>query len=329
MTLQWHINENCNLRCKHCYQDNYQYEGMPLNDLTGILNKMESFALKQAKNQTSGFKAHINITGGEPFLKKELIPLLKEIHKRKIFSFGILSNGYLLHPEELAELKALQPKFIQISLDGNKAMNDSIRGEGSFGAIVHALKTYKALKIPCMISFTANAVNYRTFPEVVSIARKYNAFKVWTDRYIPGFENDSLTMHSEQFKEFLEIILKEQKKANYHFLSKTKVSSNRALQFLITGGQPYKCSAGDQLLAIMANGDVMPCRRLPIIMGNVLKEDLTDIYQHPLTKSIHCSDLTDKDCAHCYYVSTCNGGLKCIAYATYHDYNRKDPDCWI
>ncbi|MFZ4398667.1 MAG: radical SAM protein [Bacteroidales bacterium] len=329
MTIQWHINENCNLRCKHCYQDAYQNEGFSLNDLILILDKIQLFIENRKEISSSVKKAHINFTGGEPFLKKEIIELLTEVNNRKIFSFGILSNGFLLNETELKSLKELQPKFIQISLDGNRSLNDSIRGNGSFEAIVLALKTYHKLKIPCMISFTVNSTNYKTFPEVVSIARKYKTFKVWTDRYIPENIKDPLILQTNQFKEFMEIVLHEQSKTKYHFLSKTKITSNRALQFLVSGGQPYKCSAADQLLAIMANGDVMPCRRLPFKMGNILNQELSEIYNHPIKEKIHCLNSVIKDCELCYYKKMCNGGLRCLTYAISGDLDNKDPDCWI
>lgn len=329
MTIQWHINENCNLRCKHCYQDNYQDEGFSIDELIFVLNKIEEFVIDRNQNVKSKYKAHINFTGGEPFLKKEFLQLLKEVIKRNIFSFGILSNGFLLNNQKLAELKELNPKFIQISLDGNKQINDAIRGEGSFDSIIHSLQTYKKLKIPILISFTANSSNYKSFPDVVAVARKYGVYKVWTDRYIPVSETDNLIMNTIQFKEFLEIISKEQKKSKYYFFTKTKVSSNRALQFLISGGQPYKCSAGDKLLAILANGDVMPCRRLPVIIGNIMNEKLQDIYNNQISKSINCTDYINKECNNCYYAKSCNGGLKCLSFAKYGDFNRKDSNCWI
>ena len=50
----------------------------------------------------------------------------------------------------------------------------------------------------------------------------------------------------------------------------TMVSNGRALQFC---GDPcaeiYRCSAGGNLLILLADGSLMPCRRLPVIIGNI------------------------------------------------------------
>ena len=49
---------------------------------------------------------------------------------------------------------------------------------------------------------------------------------------------------------------------------------NRALQFLEGDGRPYRCTAGESLLILMPSGDLYPCRRMPIPLGNVTKVPL-------------------------------------------------------
>lgn len=329
ITIQWHLTDVCNYRCKHCYQDNYKDSGVDFTELLNYYKRLEKFVL-ELKGNRKIFNAHINFTGGEPFLKSELLDLLRIVKEKNVFSFGILSNGFLLPENELTTLQLLRPKFIQLSLEGNEQINDSIRGTGSFGEIVRAIKTYRKYKIPVLISFTANSKNYESFTEVVKIARKYNVYKVWTDRYLPKGLKDELAMSTDQVRDFFEIILSEQKKKIPNLLSKTIISSSRALQFLVNGGQPYGCSAGKTLLTILPNGDILPCRRMPIKVGNLYSDDLMDIYQNSNTlNNLRCLDHLDNNCKKCYYFNTCSGGLKCLSFANYGDFNIKDPHCWI
>jgi len=328
-TFQWHLTDQCNYRCIHCYQTDYSHNGFTFNQLLSYYNKIEEFVL-HFKSKNNNFVSHINFTGGEPFLKSELLNLLQLVNSRRVFSFGILSNGFLISDEKLQELKKLRPRFIQLSLEGNEKINDSIRGNGTFLQVLNSIKVYKKLKIPILISFTANSKNYESFPDVVKIARKYKVSKVWTDRYLPNSSDDDLCLSTEQTKKFFSIIGATKNRNLFNRFSKTEVSSNRALQFLINGGQPYQCSAGKSLLTIMPNGDVLPCRRLPIKIGNLDSCDLMDVFQNnSLLQSIRNSDNTDKECMNCFYKRTCNGGLKCLSFAKYGDYNRKDPNCWI
>ena len=329
ITFQWHLTDQCNYRCKHCYQDSYQDNGLPLEQQIKFLDQICEF-IQACRKIHPHFKAHINFTGGEPFLYKDFLTLLKIAKEKNLFTFGILSNGYLLPKEQLTELKQLSPKFIQISLEGDKITNDNIRGEGSYNDVIQALKTYRKYDIPVMISFTANASNYKYFPDVVQFARKYKAFKVWTDRYLPSDNEDILELTTNQCRDFFQIILNEQHKNNRRPFSKLNISSNRALQFLISGGKPYSCSAGKSLLAILPNGDLLPCRRLPIVIGNIKSDNLIEVYnksEHLL--ALRNDENIDVSCKICHYKKSCNGGLKCLTYAKYGKINMKDPNCWL
>lgn len=321
-TFQWHITDTCNLRCKHCYQNNYTEKGLPLEQLLAIGHQLHDFVKKNnIKN------AHINFTGGEPFLRTDIAELLIEINKYKTFSFGILSNGYIPSNSTLDRLKPTPLKFIQISLEGKEKTNDRIRGKGSYQQVKQALKTYGKYKIPTMLSFTANTENYKEFHHVVKTARKYKAFKVWTDRYLPLGNSDTLQLSTQQFKELGGILVKERKKIRNKNI---EVAANRALQFLFAGGTPYQCSAGKNLLAILANGDLLPCRRLDIKVGNLLTDDLNELYfSSELLKDIRDKNKLDQACLECYYKLACMGGLKCLSYAQTNNYHKKDTNCWI
>ena len=130
ITIQWHITDICNLRCKHCYQDSYLNDGGDLQHLLKYYEKIENFILHLNKNNEK-LGAHINFTGGEPFIKKNFLDLLEVVNSRGFFTFGILTNGFLLQKDELLRLKSFKPSFIQISLDGNKPTHDYIREKGS------------------------------------------------------------------------------------------------------------------------------------------------------------------------------------------------------
>ncbi len=55
----------------------------------------------------------------------------------------------------------------------------------------------------------------------------------------------------------------------------TQVTMSRALQFCKQEKFHIKCTAGTKLLTVMENGDLVPCRRIPIVLGNVLKRKFT------------------------------------------------------
>jgi len=68
--IQWHITNFCNLRCKHCYQDDFSKK----SDLDGAGLKIISDNILAAL-KTWDRTACIHLTGGEPLLKPELFLL--------------------------------------------------------------------------------------------------------------------------------------------------------------------------------------------------------------------------------------------------------------
>ncbi len=45
--VQWHFIESCNLRCVHCYQNNYSQKDLDLNLLKSIFFKIDEAMSKQ------------------------------------------------------------------------------------------------------------------------------------------------------------------------------------------------------------------------------------------------------------------------------------------
>ena len=112
----------------------------------------------------------------------------------------------------------------------------------------------------------------------------------------------------------------------------TNVNKNghlyRSLQFLEGGSCYYHCSAGTDLLTLLADGTLLPCRRLPIPVGNCLETDMLTLYQSsPLIRELRAQRIPD-ECLSCVKAELCRGGAKCLTYALTGDYNHKDPNCY-
>ena len=320
--LQWHLSEVCNLKCLHCYQENHKPVALPYKDLLNILNQYREL-LKKLK-----VKGHINLTGGEPLCSPNFFKILEEFKKDKdLYSFSILTNGTLITEEIAKKISEYNPEYVQVSLEGGKKTNDYIRGKNVYKKVAKALKNLKKYNIFTSISFTATKINYKEFPKVVRYAEKYKVDNVWSDRFIPLNENEiDLKMTKEETKEYLKIMQKERirlKQKN----SKTNVSMYRALQFQRTNDYPYACTAGKSLLTVMENGDLVPCRRMPIVVGNLLKENMYKLYKtSKIIKDLQ-KDTTPDECKKCEHAKKCAGGLKCLTYAIYKDLNHKDVGC--
>lgn len=322
--LQWHLSENCNLKCLHCYQENHKPIQLSYEQLEKIYKQYKNL-LKKLK-----MKGHINITGGEPLCNPHLFKILDLIKKdEELISFSILTNGTLITKNIAKKIKSYNPYYVQVSLEGGQKTNDYIRGKDTYKKIAKGIKNLKKYNIFTSISFTATTLNYKEFPKVVSYAKKYKVDNVWSDRYIPlgDSEDKNLSLNVSQTQEYLSIMAKERLKLKRKQFNKITISMYRALQFQKTNDFAYGCTAGDTLLTVMENGDLVPCRRMPIVVGNLLKDDMYKLYKtNSILKELRKNTIPD-DCNDCEHAQMCHGGLKCLTYAIYKDLNHKDIGC--
>jgi len=333
LLLQWHITARCNLRCAHCYQEDYSQDECAFQDLIGVVEQFEEL-LGFVASERAPFpsRGHITVTGGEPFLREDFLDLLEVISaRRERFSFAILTNGTLIDEAMAHRLRELAPTFVQVSIEGGQSTNDRIRGSGSFDRGVTALRSLVQADVPSVISFTAQRENFHEFGDVARLGRDLGVGTVWADRVIPWGSASTLreqTFSPAETRQFFDLMCAARAEAERSFC-RTEIGMRRALQFLVGGGRPYRCAAGDTLITIQPNGDVYPCRRMPIRVGNLFEEPLVELYTgSDLLRALRDRDRISVGCENCLHARQCGGGLRCLAYAVAGDPFVADPGCW-
>lgn len=330
--LQWHITDRCNLRCRHCYQQSYDGDELPLPELLAIHSQLVAMIDAWNAPSTRGKTlSQVTITGGEPFLRHDVFDLMAALVAHPASRrFALLTNGTLIDDATARRLSKLRPSFVQVSIEGTRATHDAIRGQGAYDDGVRGLKRLIDCGVKTLVSFSAHRDNYRDFADVARMAADLGVARVWCDRAIPGTNGGKPTIESLSPLETRDLFerLLEARRAAKRTGGRTEIAMHRALQFLVGGGTPYRCTAGDGLLALLPNGDLLPCRRLPLCAGNVLETSLETLYQHnAVLRSLREHRLPD-DCRACLYGNTCSGGLRCLAYAATGDVQGFDPGCW-
>jgi len=324
--LQWHITERCNLHCQHCYYDpEFLKNELEFSDLVKILEKF----IKQVKIwQLPRETVRISLTGGEPFVRKEFFELLQKCYENQnLFFYGILTNGILLNRENIKKIKDLKISYVQVSLEGMEKINDSIRGKGTFNKIIKALILLKKEKIPVSISMTVSKVNVTEVPKVIKLAKELG-MAVGIRRLVPigrGRKIEKLLLSPKEVEGLYSNVL-EMKEKYWNQISlgcEDGVLAQNPRYF------PEGCSAGYGSFTVLSNGDVYPCRRLPIYAGNLLKESFSKVYydSKPLQRLRNLNNVNNI-CRHCPFFLECHGGAKCIAYAYFGSPFSPDPQCW-
>ena len=332
LLLQWHVTERCNYRCAHCYQDAYASEEFSFSEQLDVVEQFKALLQRRRAETGPVSRGQITVTGGEPFIRDDFLDLLEVLAgERNHFVFAILTNGSMIDGPMARRLKTLGPRFVQVSIDGTEPTNDRLRCPGAYRKAVEALRALKAEGIPTMISFTAQRENFQEFPAVAGLGRELGVNRVWSDRLIPwgsGAAYSAEVFTPEETRQYFELMESARAEAARAF-GRTEIALSRALQFLVGGGVPYHCEAGNNLITLQPNGDVYPCRRMPIKVGNIREKTLEDIY-YSSDLFIRLRDRTTpaKGCEDCSHALTCGGGLRCLSYAVTGDPFTADPGCW-
>ena len=278
-------------------------------------------------------RGHITVTGGEPFVRTDFLDLLEVFAaNRRRFSFAVLTNGSFIDAALAYRLRKLRPAYVQVSIEGTRATHDNIRGAGNYDRTLAAVRHLVRSGIRTIISFSAHRANFREFSEVCRLGRKLRVSRVWADRVIPwgsGKEICQQLLTPDETRQFFSIMQEARQEGARQWRNRTEVTMHRALQFLVGGGQPYHCTAGDSLITVQPNGDVYPCRRLPIRVGNLMETPMAELYySSDLLCALRDRNCVSHGCEACYFARLCRGGLKCLSYATTNDAFVADPGCW-
>jgi radical SAM protein with 4Fe4S-binding SPASM domain len=160
---------------------------------------------------------------------------------------------------------------------------------------------------------------------------------VWTDRLIPlgtGSQRATQSLTPAETREYVELLelARQSVRRDRPWWSRrrTEVAQHRALQFLGGEGALHRCVAWESLLALLPNGDLLPCRRMPIRVGNVLETPLRDLYfEHPVLRALRNPRHIASGCEGCALERLCRGGLRCLSFAIHGNPFHSDPGCWL
>ena len=289
------------------------------------------------------------LTGGEPLASPAFWDIAARVVKlgataRGPVDFAVLTSGQGIDASAATALATLGPAFVQISLDGGRDCHNALRGPGRFEAAIQAVECLARVKTRTLLAFTAHGGNFREIATVARLGRELKVNKVWADRFVPLAARQDhtapLPLTPEQTKEFCNLLHAAStgkatglaavwNRLRAKHSARTLIAAERGLQFLVAGGRPYACDAGRRLIALLPDGNVLPCRRLPLVAGNLHQAPLHSIFAaSPLLVSLR-TRRHGVECSRCAYRTGCRGGSRCQAYARHATPFARDPGCWL
>jgi len=326
--IQWHITNLCNLRCKHCYQDDFSRK----NDLDWSGLKKISDNIQQT-NEKWDKSVCIHLTGGEPLLRPELFLLLQDLDQKTVVEeLGLITNGLLIDQELIRKLAGFSKlRKIKFSLDGGDAeTNDSIRQKGAFDSVMRNLPLIKKEeRFEIIFMFTVMKRNFRSLPSLIRLCQDSGVDGLIIERFIPlgrGKESLNEVLSKEEWKEMIRMLsdFVSSEEEQHSFLP------YQAFQINFHGEEPEllgaPCVIGVDGLCIMPEGNVFPCRRFPISIGNLLDNPLEQIWERSgILEQLRRKENLKGKCGRCE-IRDCRG-CRSLALALTGDYLEEDLHC--
>lgn len=237
----WEITHQCNYGCSYCIFscNNKKIENeLTTEECIHVIDELSKHNFK-----------HLKITGGEPFLRKDIIEILKYASTRLITD--ISTNASLLTPQKIKLLNELKLKMIHVSLDGNKNEHESVRGNNTYERTIKGLEYLKDSTNKIRIGSVIHFNNQNNLENLVIESEKLNAREIIFSIMEPIYNQDKSLVKTISNEQLIETInsLKEKYQGriivNYNF--------GKQLNYI------NKCPAGEKFIFINNFGQISPC----------------------------------------------------------------------
>ena len=270
------VNNNCNLSCTHCLVSSGPggIPGLPPAQLVALVDRAKSLGVER-----------IFITGGEPFLRRDLFDLAHRITGAHGMELIILTNATVFADRVNRGLDSLDRDLVrfQVSIDGaSPATNDPIRGAGTFEKALDGARLLADLGFAVSLTTVTTEENLDELVQIPAIVKRVGAQSqhlMWSHKRGRAAESDNGFFPDQA--PLLAAVLKVIDAAREHG---TLLDNFEAVKRRVNGmpGLKYDLgNAGWDSLCVYADGNVYPSASLaneaPLFCGDVRQQDLEEI----------------------------------------------------
>jgi MoaA/NifB/PqqE/SkfB family radical SAM enzyme len=278
------INSICNMRCEHCF---YWKQ----------LNQRDDLGFEEivALSRDLGPVENLNLSGGEPFLRKEFDAICRQfIRQNGVKEIYVPTNGWFADRTVRAirgvlEEPGLRLFAVELSLDGMPAFHDEFRkAPGSFRK---AMETYDALgrlqeedpRLQIHAISVATETNMDEIRKLTTLLydrcprmTHHNLAIIRGDRKNPTLQGPALDAYRNLY-DYIRRLWAPREEVRYGSLVEPMLqwaklkSAEQKRQFVA-------CRAGVLSAVVHANGDVAVCEQRPPI-GNLRKNSFREIWR--------------------------------------------------
>jgi len=317
----WNFTYQCNLRCKHCYENagSKNRPELSTDEARQVLETLSKIA-------GIGLPA-LSFSGGEPLARKDFFELASYAKKR-IGYVSMASNGTLITKDNAKRIKDAGVDYVEISVDGaSPEVHDDFRGiPGTFERTIKGVKNCVEEGLDTCMATVLHRDNLAELDRIIGLAKQLGV-RLMHFNYVPTGRAKSYVeldlTPDERFhvletigKEIIGLYLQAKEEELKYGKSSVKVdryfgtcpqcasvtkelSRRHGERFMVEAHYAAKkgvenvanflggCGAGRLYCCLEPNGDIKPCVFFPTnkktVLGNLLKDSFEEIWDsHPL-----------------------------------------------
>ena len=339
-TVTFQVTDDCNLRCKYCYQINKGHHHMSFDVAKRFIDMLISSETKEDNeyiNIENSPGLIIEFIGGEPFLEIELMEQITDYFLKRLieirhpwatrYMISICSNGLMyFDPRVQAYLKKHKTHLsFSITIDGNKELHDSCRvqpdGSGSYDIAMAGVKDWMSKGYYMGSKMTIAPANVMfTYDAVKSIIES-------------GYDDININcVYEKGWDPELAKILYDQLKLIADYMRENKIiESHRVAMFEENFFHPKDendndnwCGGNGAMISVDWKGDIYPCIRYmesslgtdqpPLKIGNVYDGIMTKQCEKDCVACMKCITRRSQSTDECFYCPIAEGCSWCTAY---------------
>ena len=324
ITVQVEVSSRCPNRCVHCYnfwrKDN---NFLTSSDLT--IEEIGYIVRQLARHRVF----HIVLTGGEPLMNKKALFSALEIARENAMTVSVNSCLIPLTRNDAVTLKDMGVALVLTSIMAPSAeTHDRIaQRSGAFTKTLRGIRFLQEVNVPVSVNMVVTQENKGLVAETARFVKSlgipsFNSTRAGCPGNCSDFSNLSLTL--ADFREYLETLhmvgLEENMRVDA--LESYPLCGIREVR-RYDGLIGRRCSAGITTLTIASDGSVRPCSHLDIGYGNLLHEDLADVWGK--MSVWRTGSLLPRVCQTCPILPACGGGCRMEAKMKNGSFDTPDP----
>ena len=341
----WNFTNQCNLRCRHCYQDAAHRK------LPAELTLHEKLAV--VDQLAAEYVPMIALAGGEPTISPDLIPVLRRCQEHGIHT-SVATHGGTMTPRLAQQLVAAGCKYVEISLDSvEPAKHDAFRGvPGMWARTVRGMRIVAAQEgLRLGVAMCVHQGNYDEVERMLEFACEVGASCFAHFNFIPvgrGLEMVADDLTPAQRERLLVTLNAWMQSGRIGVLSTAPQLGRVCLAHAPLDGQQAAshaghgggakarvvskylggCGAGRCYVCLEPDGNVTPCVYLPHrVYGNVREGAIVEMFRASAWWDVFCNrDAREHHCEVCDFKNYC-GGCRARSDAYYGVLSSGDPGC--